>query len=161
MPFPFLQRSHAYAARLLHQAGLTVSQIPAAVNVVRTTVETWFQREIASGNQQQALQVLKGQVKEKAPGFLFAQLKEMVLLRLILHLGIRSALASNIAVLLLPFVLKRVYEQVQKNESAANWWQEQTWKQHLPTSQKVKQKFQDIKNNLRPTRPEKDQTLFL
>ncbi|MFC6999639.1 hypothetical protein [Rufibacter roseus] len=161
MSLPFLQRSHAYAARLLHKAGLTVSQIPDAVQVTRTTVETWFSREMAKGNAQQAFQVLKGHVQEKGSQMLFEQLKELLLVKLIIHLGIKGKLATNVASLILPFVLKRVYEQFQKNGKLQTWWQDQNWKERLPTTGEIKNSLMGVKKNLSTSSTSTDQAMFI
>ncbi|WP_192820809.1 hypothetical protein [Rufibacter sp. LB8] len=158
---PFLQKSHAYAARVLHAAGLTVAQIPVAVNVTRETVETWLDREVRNGNLAHAAQVLKGQVQEKAPKILFHELKELVLVRLMIHLGIRSNLAASVAALILPFVLKRVSEMARQNPALQTWWQEQTWRQHLPTAAGVKNKLRQVSQNFTSKPPTDSNTLTL
>ena len=127
MSLPFLKKSHAHAARLLHTAGLTISQIPHAIQVVRDTVETWVTREVANGHATETLQVLKGQVQEKGPRILFEQLRELVLVRLMIHLGLKSALASSVAALLLPFILMRVLDSLRSHPEVANWWGNQSW----------------------------------
>lgn len=140
------------AARLLHKAGLTVSQIPQAVQVTRETVEQWLQKEMESGNAKQVLQVLKGQVQEKGPKLLLDKLQDLLLLRLMLHLGIRGAMATNIVALLLPFVLKRVYKMAQQNPTVQTWWQEQEWRHRLPTLEQIKAKVLEKGKNLKPLR---------
>ncbi|MBA9077307.1 hypothetical protein [Rufibacter quisquiliarum] len=161
MSFPFLQKSHAYAARLLHKAGLTVTQIPQAIEVARTTVETWLSRELEKGNVQQAMQVLKGQLQEKGAQVLFDQLKELLLVKLIIHLGIRNALAGSIAGLVLPFVLKRVLELTRQNPALQNWWQEQGWQRHVPTQESIKEKIKTVSQRLSPNRTSEEQPLFI
>ncbi len=141
-----------FCAQLLHRAGLTVHQIPEAVQVARETVEGWLQRELDRGNAQQVLQVLKGQITDKAPQLLFDKLKDMLLLKLMLRLGIKGALATNIATLLLPFVLKRVYDLARQNPKMQAWWREQEWRQRVPTVEKVKAKLLDVGQTLKPNR---------
>ncbi|WP_207430757.1 hypothetical protein [Sabulibacter ruber] len=152
MPVPFLQRSHTFAAQLLHKAGLSVSQIPEAVQIARETVEHWLNKELESGNAQQAVLVLKGHIQEKAPQLLFDKLKDMLLLKLILRLGIKGTLATNIATLILPFVLKRVYDLARQNPKMQAWWREQEWRQRLPCVEKVKTKLKDVGQNFTPNR---------
>jgi hypothetical protein len=161
MTFPFLQKSHAYAARLLHAAGLNAAQIPQAVQVARETVENWLNREIEKGNPQQALRVLKGQIHEKGPKLLFEELKELVLVRLMIHLGLKSNLAASIAALLLPFVLKRVSELARKNPTLQNWWQDQNWRQHIPNASDIKTKLREVKQNITQSQPARDRALFI
>ena len=152
MPVPFLQKSHEFAAQLLHKAGLTFSQIPQAVQVTRETVEQWVQKEMENGNAQQVLLVLKGHVQEKGPKLLMAKLQDMLLVRLMLHLGIRGALATNIATLILPFVLKRVYDLARQNPKMQAWWREQEWSQRLPTLAKIRSRIKEAGNRLTPSR---------
>ncbi|RNI27817.1 hypothetical protein EFA69_17085 [Rufibacter immobilis] len=164
MSVPFLQRSHAFAAQSLHRAGLTVSQIPQAVQIARETVEQWLQKELESGNTHEALQVLKGHVQEKGAQMLFDKLKDMLLVRLVLHLGIKSALATNIVTLLLPFVLKRVYDLARQNPKMQAWWREQEWRQHMPTMEKVRNIIKEVGQNLKPASRKTtstDQALFI
>ncbi|MBC3541681.1 hypothetical protein ACFSC6_01870 [Rufibacter sediminis] len=163
MPVPFLQKSHAYAAQVLHKAGLKFSQIPEAIQITRETVEVWLQKELANGNAQQVLLVLKGQVQEKGPKLLLDKLQDMVLIRLMLHLGIRGALATNIATLVLPFVLKKVFDQARRNPKVQAWWQEQQWREQIPTLEKIKSKMQQFGSTLTPVRKstEGEQPLFI
>jgi hypothetical protein len=163
MPLPFLQRSHVYAANLLHKAGLTVTQIPQAVKIARETVELWLQKEMESGNAQQAVQVLKGQVKEKGTQLLLDRLKGMLLVKLMLHLGIRGAMASSVVSLLLPFVLKRVYNLARQNPKMQAWWQEQEWRERIPTTDAIKTKIKDAGKKLYPKKvdPANESPLFL
>ncbi|AKQ45425.1 hypothetical protein TH63_06895 [Rufibacter radiotolerans] len=163
MPLPFLQRSHVYAAHLLHKAGLTVSQIPQAVKIARETVELWLQKEMESGNAQQAMLVLKGHIQEKGPQLLLDRLKGMLLVKLMLHLGIRGALASNIVSLILPFVLKRVYDLARQNPRMQAWWQEQEWRERIPTVDHIKTRIRDAGKKLYPQKPDpaNDAPLFI
>lgn len=157
MSLPFLQRSHAFAAQLLHRAGLSVSQIPQAVQIARETVEQWLQKEFEGGNAQQVLLVLKGHVTEKGPQLLLDKLKDMLLLRLMVQLGIKSALATSIATLILPFVLKRVYDLARQNPKMQAWWREQSWRQRMPSMEKIKSKMKEMGNSL-PLYPLKPRT---
>ncbi|ALJ00486.1 hypothetical protein [Rufibacter tibetensis] len=163
MPVPFLQRSHVFAAQLLHKAGLTVSQIPQAVQVTRETVEHWLQKELESGNAQQVLLVLKGHVQEKGPKLLLGKLQDMLLVRLVLHLGIRGALATNIATLILPFVLKRVYDLARQNPKMQAWWREQEWSRRIPTIEKIRSRIKEAGTRLTPSRfkPSDDPNIFI
>ncbi len=94
---------------------------------------------------------------------LFDKLQDMLLLRLMLHLGIRGALATNIATLVLPFVLKRVFEMARKNPQMQAWWQEQEWRQQVPTPEDLKARLRKLGQNLTPTRdkPTGDSPLFI
>jgi transposase len=148
MSLPFLKKSHAHAARLLHEAGLTVSQIPQAIHVARDTVETWVNREVAKGHATQALEILKGQVQEKGHKILFEQLRELVLVRLMIHLGVKSVLASSIATLLLPFVMKRMLDVLARNPEVSAWWANLNLRQHLPTTEEIKAKLDAATNAL-------------
>ncbi|RNI30535.1 hypothetical protein [Rufibacter latericius] len=163
MPVPFLQRSHVFAVQVLRKAGLKLSQIPKAIQVTRDTVEQWIQKELESGNAQHVLLVLKGQVQEKAPKLLLNKLKDMLLVRLMLHLGIRGALATNVVGLLLPFVLKRVYDLARQNPKMQAWWQEQEWRQQIPSVEKIKSRIQQAGKNFAPglQKPDGDQALFI
>ncbi|MGV3540044.1 MAG: terminase gpP N-terminus-related DNA-binding protein [Rufibacter sp.] len=162
MTLPFLQKSHAYAARLLHQAGLTVKQIPQAIEVTKTTVETWLQREMEKGNVAQAVQVLKGHLQEEGPKMAFDKLKELVLVKLIIHLGLKNNVATQIASFLLPFVLKRVAELAKKNPNLQNWWQNQTWRQRLPEPEAVKERVKSLGKRFTSSSPgEEAQALYI
>ncbi|WP_210464765.1 MULTISPECIES: hypothetical protein [Rufibacter] len=163
MPVPFLQRSHAFAAQLLHKAGLKATQIPQAIQVTRETVEQWLQKEMESGNAQQVLEVLKGHVQEKGPKLLFDKLKDMLLVRLMLHLGIKSAMATNIATLILPFVLKRIFDLARQNPKMQAWWREQEWREQMPTISQIKSRIKELGQSFSPNRtnPSNDQPLFI
>ncbi|GAA4298359.1 hypothetical protein [Nibribacter koreensis] len=156
MSLPFLKKSHTHAARLLHQAGLTASQIPQAIQVARDTVETWVNREVAKGHAAEALQVLKGQVQGKGPKLLLEQLRELLLVRLMIHLGLKSVLASSIAALLLPFILKRVLDSLASNPNVSGWWANLNVKQHLPSTLEIKSKIEAVTNAMKGKSQQKD-----
>lgn len=154
------------AAQVLHKAGLTVRQIPRAIQIARETAEQVLRKELEDGNTQHVISVLKGHIQEKGPKLLFDKLKDLLLLRLMLHLGIRSALATNIAALVLPFVLKRVFELARKNPRMQEWWQEQEWNERMPNLETIKSRIREMgqkftSNRQKPIHDGDNPSLFL
>jgi transposase len=144
MSILFLSQSQRQAAALLRKAGLSQLPIAATIQLTRETAENWLHQEMEQGNLPLIFQMVKGDCLEKDSQLLFDELKDLVVAKYIMRLQLDYDLASQTATVLLPFILKRMVELMQKNPQFKMWWENMDLRKHLPSREFLKTRFRNM-----------------
>lgn len=92
---------------LLSWGKLRQEQVTEAAAITKDTVADFIKRQAERGEWQEIQQVLHGKPMTRVGHILMAELKDRVVQRLILRLGLRPVMAVAIAAILLPLILAK------------------------------------------------------
>ncbi|MBA9077309.1 hypothetical protein [Rufibacter quisquiliarum] len=144
MSLLFLSQSKRQAAALLRKAGMDNVQITNTIQITRETAENWLYQEMEQGNLPLVFQMVKGDVLEKDSQLLFDELKDLVVAKFIIRQEMDYETAAKTATVILPFILKRMVELMQKNPKFKQWWENVDLRKHLPTKEVIKTKIREV-----------------
>ncbi|WP_460922211.1 hypothetical protein [Pontibacter brevis] len=97
---------------LLAWSRLRQEQLTEAVSVTKDTVSEFLKRQIERGNWKEVQEVLRGKPMTTAGKFLLEELRDSVVSKLIIRLGLRKVIAAGLVVVLLPLILAKVAGQL-------------------------------------------------
>ena len=109
----FLPKDLDMKMRSLQQwTKLRQAQLSEAILITKDTVLGFLKRQIERGNWREVLEVLKGKPMTQAGRFLFQELRDKVVRKLVIRLGLRPVMAVAVTVVLLPLILAKVAGEV-------------------------------------------------
>lgn len=129
---------------MLRKAGMDQVHIPSAIQITRETAENWLHQEMEQGNLPLVFQMVKSDTLEKDSQLLFDELKDMVVAKYIVRLSMDYEVASKTATIILPFILKRLVELMQKNPQFRCWWDNMSLRRHFPNREAIKTKMRQV-----------------
>ena len=88
------------------------AQLQEAVSVMTDTVTDFLRRQMEKGNWETVREVLRGKPMTKAGKFLLEELRDNLVTKLIIKLGLRKVFAVGLVVVLLPLILAKVAGEV-------------------------------------------------
>ena len=91
---------------------LRQEQITEAISITKDTVTEFLKRQIERGDWKTVQEVLRGKPMTTAGKFLLEELRDSVVSKLILRLGLRKVIAVGLVVVLLPLILAKVAGQL-------------------------------------------------
>ncbi|AKD04751.1 hypothetical protein POKO110462_07995 [Pontibacter korlensis] len=94
--------------RLQHWTRLQQTQIQQAILVTKDTVMEYLRQQLERGNWRDVQEVLRGKPMTRAGKFLYHELRNRVIGKLIMRLGVRKVIAVALALVLLPLILAQV-----------------------------------------------------
>ncbi|RNI30537.1 hypothetical protein [Rufibacter latericius] len=144
MSLLFLSQSQRQVTALLRKAGMDKINIPDTIQLTRETAETWLHQEMEQGNLPLVSQMVKDNCLGKDSHFLFDELKDMVVAKYIIRMGMDYNTASKTAEVILPFILKLLVELMQKNPMFRMWWETMDLRKHLPSKEEIKSKIRTV-----------------
>ncbi|ALJ00488.1 hypothetical protein [Rufibacter tibetensis] len=148
MSLLFLSQSQRQAAALLRKAGMDQVHIPNTIQLTRETAEIWLHQEMEQGNLPLVFQMVKSDCLEKDSQLLFDELKDLVVAKYIVRMGMEYEIASKTATIILPFILKRMVELMHKNPQFKMWWDNMELRKHLPSREGIKTKLRNVGQSL-------------
>ena len=92
---------------LLHWGKLRQEQLREAASITKDTIVDFIRRQAARGEWQEIQQVLRGKPMTRAARFMMKELRDKVVQKLIMRLGLRPVIAMAIAAVLLPLILAK------------------------------------------------------
>ncbi len=92
---------------LLQWGKLRQEQLSEAASITKDTIVDFIRRQAARGEWQEIQQVLRGKPMTKAARFMMKELRDKVVQKLIMRLGLRPIIAVAIAAVLLPLILAK------------------------------------------------------
>ena len=105
----FLPKNSGMKLRSLQQwTKLRQEQLSEAIFITKDTVLGFLKRQIERGNWREVLEVLKGKPMTQAGRFLFTELRDKVIRKIIIRLGLRPVMAVAVTLVLLPLILAKV-----------------------------------------------------
>ncbi|WP_266205661.1 hypothetical protein [Pontibacter kalidii] len=87
---------------------LRQEQMTLAFYITKDTVLQYLRHQIERGNWREVQEVLKGKPMTKAGQFLYHELRDKVIGKLIMRLGLRKVIAMALVIILLPIILAQV-----------------------------------------------------
>ncbi|WP_210464767.1 MULTISPECIES: hypothetical protein [Rufibacter] len=144
MSLLFLSQSQRQVTALLRKAGMDNINIPNTIQTTRETAENWLYQEMEQGNLPLVFQMVKGECLEKDSQLLFDELKDVVVAKYIMRMGMAYDAASKTASVILPFILKAMVELLQKNPMFKNWWDNLDLRKHLPSKEDIRSKIRTV-----------------
>lgn len=94
--------------QLQHWGRLRQEQVSQAYYLTKDTVLQFLRRQLERGNWREVQEVLRGKPMTKAGQFLYHELRDRVIGKLIMRLGLRKIIAVGLAMVLLPVILAQV-----------------------------------------------------
>jgi len=91
---------------------LRQEQLREAVAVSSDTLTEFLKRQLEKGNWDAVQDVLRGKPMTTAGKFLLQELRDNLLSRMILRLGLRKVIAAGLVVILLPLLLAKIAAEV-------------------------------------------------
>ena len=88
------------------------AQLQEAACLMTSTVTDFLRRQMEKGNWETVREVLRGKPMTKAGKFLLEELRDNLVTKLIIKLGLRKVFAVGLVVVLLPLILAKVAGQV-------------------------------------------------
>ena len=88
------------------------AQLQEAASLMTDTVTDFLRRQMEKGNWETVREVLRGKPMTKAGKFLLEELRDNLVTKLIIKLGLRKVFAVGLVVVLLPLILAKVAGQV-------------------------------------------------
>lgn len=105
----FLPRKAGLRLQKLQYWGrLRQEQMSQAFYITKDTVLQFLRHQMERGNWREVQEVLKGKPMTKAGRFVYHELRDRVIRKLILRLGLRKIIAAGLALVLLPVILAQV-----------------------------------------------------
>ncbi|MGV3540046.1 MAG: hypothetical protein ACO1OQ_09555 [Rufibacter sp.] len=114
------------------------------IQITRETAENWLHQEMEQGNLPLVFQMVQEDTLDKDSRLLFDELKDMVVAKFIIRQEMDYKEASAAATIVLPFVLKRLVQLMQKNPKFQSWWENMDVRRHLPTKEEIKSKIRTV-----------------
>ncbi|WP_192820811.1 hypothetical protein [Rufibacter sp. LB8] len=144
MSILFISQSQRQAATLLKKAGMEPRHIAQTIQITRETAENWLHQEMEQGNLPLVFQMVKSDALEKDCHLLFDELKDVLVAKLIVRQQLPYPEASATAGIILPFILKRMVELMQKNPKFKMWWDNVDIRKHLPSKEDIRSKIRTV-----------------
>lgn len=88
------------------------AQLQEAASVMTDTVTDFLRRQMEKGNWETVREVLRGKPMTKAGKFLLEELRDNLVTKLIIKLGLRKVFAVGLVMVLLPLILAKVAGEV-------------------------------------------------
>lgn len=121
---PTKEKEESRMAAMLASAGVTGLKLTELLRQTTDSVMGVLRKEIQHGRWQEVLAVLKGNPQTQAGRTLYNVAKNVIIDKLVLRLGLRRIFALAIAVVLLPFILRKIYDEVKKRGASAGLFTE-------------------------------------
>ncbi|PRY15706.1 hypothetical protein CLV24_102330 [Pontibacter ummariensis] len=102
------QEAYQKLQPLLLKTKLKQEQLSKAIFITKDSIISFLKRQVEQGNWQEVQEILKGKPMTEAGSFLVEELRDSVVSKLILRLGLRKFIAVGIALVLLPLLLARL-----------------------------------------------------
>ncbi|MCC9138252.1 hypothetical protein ACFSKU_14420 [Pontibacter silvestris] len=103
----FPKDSEAKLQSLIRWAKLGQEQVSQAVVITKDTIISFLKRQAERGNWDEIQQVLKGKPMTKTGKLLLNELRDSLVSRFILRLGLRPVIAIALAAVLLPVIFSK------------------------------------------------------
>lgn len=97
---------------VLQWGRLRQEQIGEVILITKDTVIGFLKRQIERGNWREVMEVLKGKPMTQAGRFMLHELRDKIVRRLIVRLGLRPVIAAGLVLVLLPIILAKVAGEV-------------------------------------------------
>jgi len=105
----FIPRNTSHRLQQLqHWGRLRQEQVGQAYYLTKDTVLHFLRRQLERGNWREVQEVLRGKPMTRAGQFLYHELRDRVVGKLIMRLGLRKIIAVGLAMVLLPIILAQV-----------------------------------------------------
>lgn len=87
---------------------LRQEQLSQAFFITKDTVLQFLKRQIERGNWREVQEVLKGKPMTRTGKFIYHEMRDLVIGKLIMRLGLRKIIAAALVIVLLPIILAQV-----------------------------------------------------